>query len=274
MENKNISQNQSDLNLLKKTCLETGKILMEYFGTSLDVEIKEEAGNSPVTIADKKADAYLQKHLLKARPNYGWISEETEQDGSHHNAERFFVVDPIDGTKPFIKGLPEFCISAAIVENHQPIVGVVYNPASKEMFTCIRGEGVCINDEKVVLEDIENIQTFLGSISENRKGYLEALAFGWDIKTVGSAAYKMALVSVGKGDITATFRPKSAWDIAAGHLMCEEAGFKVADFDSQVPNYAFENADSFINHLLVAPESKFGTFAKEMKQKMLEVRAR
>lgn len=246
-------QNNSDLELLEQKCRIAGDILLKYFGTDLDVERKPEAGNSPVTIADKEADDYLKTSLLAERADYGWLSEESVPDGSYQNAKRSFIVDPIDGTSPFIKGIPEFVISAAIVEDFDPVVAVVFNPVKNEMFTCAKGAGVFLNGKRMEKREKATAKHFLGSVSEYRKGLLMPFEQEWEIETVGSAAYKMALVASGFGDFTATFRPKSAWDIAAGHLMCEEAGLGVVDFLGKRPSYGFNKADDFVSNLLAAP---------------------
>ena len=252
-----MNQNQEDLTLIINACRAAGAILLKYFGTDLDVERKAESGNSPVTIADKETDAFLQEALLKARPNYGWLSEEIENDMSHLSANRAFVVDPIDGTKPFIKGIPEFAISVAVIENSQPVVGVVFNPVKNEMFTSVLGEGVELNGQPIKLNESDVLEHFLGSVGESKKGYLDPYESLWEIHKIGSIAYKMALVAAGKGDLMATFRPKSEWDIAAGHLMCQEMGFKVADFEGQIPRYDARVAEDFVSNLLVAPEGQF-----------------
>ena len=110
-------ENSADRKLLEAVSVEAGKIALSWFGKDPEVWMKE--GDSPVSQADLAVDEYLQAELLRARPDYGWLSEETEDNDDRLNARRTFVVDPIDGTRGFINGLERWCVSVAIVENHR-----------------------------------------------------------------------------------------------------------------------------------------------------------
>lgn len=256
---------KKDLELLKQAALKASVIIMKYYGTKMDVEHKVHAGFSPVTIADKEADAFLQGYLMKARPTYGWLSEEIEDDAKRLDKEHVFVVDPIDGTKPFIKGKPEFTVSLAIVENGQPVVGVIYNPAKEDMYASAKGLGMFFNDEKVdILEDAKELSNMecLVSHSELRKGLWQRFEGEFQVNPVGSMAYKLAMVAAGQSDFTVTLRPKSEWDCAAGHIMCEEMGLKVTDIKGVDVLYNQEQPDGGIDRMIVAPQHVFEKLQK------------
>lgn len=248
---------KKDLDLLKQAALKVSPIIMNYYKSDdLEVERKVEAGFSPVTQADKEADAFLQSFLMENRPEYGWLSEEIEDDISRLNKQKVFIVDPIDGTKPFIKGKPEFSISLAIVENGLPVVGVVYNPAKKDMFAAAKGLGVFMNDQKVPLADAYKpllSMECLVSHSEQRRGLWARFEGAFLMNPIGSIAYKLALVAARQSDFMVTLRPKSEWDCAAGHIMCEEMGLKVTDIWGEPILYNTPKPDGAIDRMIVAP---------------------
>jgi myo-inositol-1(or 4)-monophosphatase len=105
-----------------------GKILMKYY--------------NPVTIADNEADEYISDFLIGEFPDDGWLSEETVDTKERLKKNRVWIVDPLDGTKEFIEGIPHFSVSIALVKDEHPVVGVIYNPATNEMFSCQKGKGV------------------------------------------------------------------------------------------------------------------------------------
>ena len=257
---------KKDLELLMQAALEVSPIIMNYYQSDdLEVERKVEAGFSPVTQADKEADAFLQAFLMKARPDYGWLSEEIEDDISRLQKERVFIVDPIDGTKPFIKGQPEFTISLAVVENGKPVVGVVYNPAKKDMFASAKGLGVYLNDQKIA-QPVDKLELSemecLTSHSEMRRGLWADYEGLFIMNPIGSIAYKLALVAAGQSDFMVTLRPKSEWDCAAGHIMCEEMGLKVTDIWGKEITYNKQTPDGSIDRMIVAPELVFDEVKK------------
>jgi myo-inositol-1(or 4)-monophosphatase len=258
---------EKDLELLKQAALEASVIIMKYFGTNMDVEHKSHAGFSPVTIADKEADVFLQAYLMGKRPSYGWLSEEIEDDKLRLQKESVFVVDPIDGTKPFIKGEPEFTVSLAIVENGKPVVGVVYNPAKKDMYASAKGLGMFLNGKQVdILADAKELMDMecLVSHSELRKGLWQPFDGEFLLNPVGSMAYKLAMVAAGQSDFTITLRPKSEWDCAAGHIMCEEMDLKVTDIWGEDVLYNQQEPDGGVDRMIVAPKHVFEKLQKRV----------
>ena len=127
-----------------------GKILMKYLESdSKDIQYKSESGDSPVTIADNEADKYLSSFLGGEFTHDGWLSEETIDTYDRLEKTRVWIVDPLDGTKEFIKKLPEFCVSIALTENGIPVVGVIYNPFSDEMFYAQKNKGAFLNGKQI-----------------------------------------------------------------------------------------------------------------------------
>ena len=203
-----------------------GNILMKYYESS-DKKIKMKGKDNPVTIADQEADKYLFNFLTNEFPEYGWLSEETVDSEERLERKRVWIVDPLDGTKEFIEGIPHFSVSIGLVENGDPVIGVIYNPVSGEMFSCEKGKGVYLNGEKVFASNKQNLidSTIVVSRSELKRNEWEPFKKQFkSIKPIGSVAYKLALVSAGKYDIFATIAPKNEWDVCAGDCLVSEAG--------------------------------------------------
>ena len=222
----------SDLHIAENAAIEAGILIMNYYKT--DYEIRDKGYHNPVTTADHAADSRLKEILMVARPNYGWLSEETVDSPERLSKDRVWVVDPLDGTKEFIEGVPNFVVSIALVENGDPIVGVLYNPVTKETFTAAKGEGAFLNGKSIFCTAKENVSemVILNSRSETRRGLWKSYGntFG-ELKAIGSVAYKLGLTAAGQADIFASLRPKNEWDICAGNCIINEAGGKLIDLN-------------------------------------------
>ncbi len=149
-----------DLALLRDAAREAGVIALRYFGKNPEVWMK--GGTSPVSEADYAADTYLRNTLLAARPDYGWLSEETADGPERLTARRVFVVDPIDGTRGFLDGLKFWCVSVAVVEDGKPIAGVLECPAAHETYWATPGGGAFFNGERI---KVRNTPAIMASIS-------------------------------------------------------------------------------------------------------------
>lgn len=182
--------------------------------------------DSPVTEVDLETDAMLTARLRGARPDYGWLSEETADDFKRLPKDRVFIVDPIDGTTAFLKGLPEFTIVAAVAERGQPIAAAIYNPMTEEMFAAAEGAGATLNGRPIMVSGRDAIAgaRMIGA----------AEFFGhpaWPVKWPplvlekrASLALRMALIAAGRFDGMLALNPKHEWDICAGALIVAEAG--------------------------------------------------
>lgn len=220
----------SDLSIAKTAAIEAGGIILNYY--KADYEIKDKGYHNPVTTADNAADTRLKEILTETRPEYGWLSEETVDSHKRLKKERVWIVDPLDGTKEFIEGVPHFVVSVALVENGNPIVGVLYNPITAETFTAAKGEGAELNGEEIQCTTEDNVgnMVILNSRSETRRGLWAPYdgTFG-ELRAIGSVAYKLGLTAAGQADIFASLRPKNEWDICAGNCIINEAGGKLID---------------------------------------------
>jgi myo-inositol-1(or 4)-monophosphatase len=210
--------------------LEAGEILRRYFRDH-GYEVASKGRDNPVTSADLEADAALREHLSGAFPDYGWLSEETADNAERLSRRRVWIVDPLDGTKEFIKGIPEFVVAIALAEDGVPVLGVTYNPIKREMFWAVRGAGCYLDNSPVHVTDVQGLggSVMLASRSETARGEWKAYKDQFTAHPIGSVAYKLALVAAGKADGTFTASPKSEWDIASGAALMAEAGGLMTD---------------------------------------------
>jgi myo-inositol-1(or 4)-monophosphatase len=193
--------------------------------------VSQKGHDSPVTEADIEANHRIQTMISDAFPRDGWLSEETRDSAERLNKTRVWVVDPLDGTKEFIKHIPEFCVCIALVENGVPIVGVSYNPVREELFVGGHGLGVTLNGAPVCVSNERDLAAarVLASRSEAERGEWDAFQSVLRIELTGSVAYKLALIAAGRGDATFSLTPKNEWDICAGAALITEAGGRITD---------------------------------------------
>jgi myo-inositol-1(or 4)-monophosphatase len=206
-----------------QAAVEAGRIVEAARRDGLGVERKR--GGEPVTRADRAADRYLRR-ALPAIVSAGWLSEETADDPYRLERRRLWIVDPVDGTREFILGIPEYSVSLALVESGRPVLAVVRNPATDETFQAMRGEGAFRNGSQIRVREGASL---LASRTEVAAGEFEPFASRWEVRPCGSIAYKLALVAAGEGSGTLSRGPKREWDVCAGSLLVEEAGGVVTD---------------------------------------------
>ena len=189
------------------------------------VETAYKAGDDPVTQADHAVDAALRPILQ--REGEGWLSEETLDDKNRMNHSLCWVVDPLDGTREFVKGIPEWCVSIGLVENGHPVAGGIFNPQTNETFIGSLNTGVTYNGAPAKPAAATSLKgaTVLASRSEVSRGEWDSFAAaGFITLPMGSVAYKLARVAAGLDEVTFTLVPKNEWDVAAGVALIESAG--------------------------------------------------
>lgn len=219
-----ICSKYSDILQRIQAAMEAARTVFARF-TPGAIETEYKIGHDPVTEADRAVDAVLRQNLL--RDGEGWLSEETADNPSRLGKERVWIVDPLDGTREFVMGLPEFCVSIGFVENGVPVAGGIYNPATRETFLGAMDSGVLYNGQPAQVSQRATLDgaLILASRSEVKRGEWKSFDHGsFKVKAMGSVAYKLALVSAGLADITFTLTPKNEWDVAAGAALVRSAG--------------------------------------------------
>ena len=205
-------------------------VLNRFTPGAVDVEYK--AGHDPVTQADRAVDDALREALLQ--DGEGWLSEETADDLGRLSKQRLWVVDPLDGTREFVQGIPEWCVSISWVQDGEALAGGILNPATGETFLGSRNTGVKRNGAPVRISPRGDLPgaLVLGSRSEFKRGEWKQFQDGsLVLRPVGSVAYKLALVAAGLADATWTLVPKHEWDVAAGTALVQAAGGIVRNLD-------------------------------------------
>jgi myo-inositol-1(or 4)-monophosphatase len=198
---------------------------MDYFGGSdLDVRLKD--GESPVTKADYAVDRYLRETLLAARPDYGWLSEETADDdvAGRIAAPRTFIADPIDGTRAFIAGHAVWCVSVGLVEDGKPVAGVLECPALGETISATLGGGAWWNGQSIRVAGPGSEPLIGGPRGLVDRFNASGAARARRHSHVPSLAYRLAMVARGSMDGSFVKPFASDWDIAAAALILTEAG--------------------------------------------------
>jgi myo-inositol-1(or 4)-monophosphatase len=204
--------------------LEASRSVFARF-TPGEIDAEYKAGHDPVTEADRALDAVLRKELL--REGEGWLSEESVDDPIRLQRSQVWVVDPLDGTREFVQGIPEFCVSIGFVEDGRPVAGGICNPATNEVFLGSIECGVTYNGQPTRPSQHKTLEgaLVLASRSEVKRGEWKTFEnSGCEIRPMGSVAYKLALVSAGLADATFTLTPKNEWDVVAGAALVQAAG--------------------------------------------------
>jgi myo-inositol-1(or 4)-monophosphatase len=221
---------ERELELAKRAARAAGEILRGHWQRG-GFRIGSKGRDNPVTEADLEADRALKRLLHDPFPDYGWLSEETADSRARLACRRVWIVDPLDGTKEFIQGVPEFAVAIALVEGGKPVLGVTYNPIRREMVWAARGIGCHFNSRRVRVTRTSELARarVLASRSETGRGEWREFRDVLKACATGSVAYKLALVAAGKADATFTRSPKSEWDIASGAALIAEAGGIITD---------------------------------------------
>lgn len=223
---------EADLALLLHAVRGAGEIALRYSGPEARVWDKE-GGAGPVTEADYAVNDHLQQTLRSARPGYGWLSEETEDDPARLEADTVFIVDPIDGTRSFVEGSRTWAHSVAVVHRGQAVAGAVFLPQRDLLYSAALGSGAWCGAQRLRVRAAAQADLACCEILATKPN-LHARFWTGPVPQFARAhrpslAYRMALVGAGRFDGMITFRPTWEWDIAAGALIASEAGALVTD---------------------------------------------
>ncbi|MEN9785045.1 MAG: inositol monophosphatase [Pseudomonadota bacterium] len=186
--------------------------------------------DNPLTEADLASVRVLHTRLRDRHPDFGWLDEETPDDGSWHARPWAWVVDPLDGTREFTRGIPEFVVSIGLLHAGRPVLGVLVNPVTGEVFAGAEGLGATLDGAPAQVSAHPSIEgaRVACSRTEHARGDLVAWE-GLDLVPVGSVAYKLGLVAAGRVEANFTPQPRNAWDIAGGVAIVLAAGGRVTD---------------------------------------------
>jgi len=241
-----------DIALLSEAALAAGEIARRHFGTG--PESWDKGGTQgPVSVADLEINDMLKASLGAARPDYGWLSEETPDDAARLGPERTFIIDPIDGTRAFLAGDTSFSHSLALAEGGEIIAAVVHLPMRDETYIATLGGGASLNGVALAVSQTSNPEG--ASILSNKANLMPAFWSG-PVPLVKrhfrpSLAWRMCLVASGQYDAMLTLRPTWEWDVAAGALIVAEAGGSVRTRDHLAPR--FNNPEPQLNGLVAGP---------------------
>ena len=204
---------------------DAGHLALQFFKSPVKSWLKGAGEGSPVSEADIAVDLLMKERLSAAAIGCGWLSEETEDDSARLSSERVWVVDPIDGTRAFLAGRPDWAISAALVERGRPTVAALYAPVTDELFVAVRGQGATLNGAPIA---VDSGTALAGARVAGPRSMLERLsaqAPGIIVEPrVYSLALRFARVAEGRIDIALGGGNSHDWDLAGADLLVHEAG--------------------------------------------------
>jgi myo-inositol-1(or 4)-monophosphatase len=242
---------QRELQIALDAAREAGDILLRHYrgGT----ESWEKSEDNPVTLADLESDRAIAARLQAAFPDDGALSEESLSDPARVEKRRVWIVDPMDGTKEFTKQIPEFAVSIALVDDGEPVMGVVLNPAADITVWASKGDGTFRDGKRVRVSSLDRLEdtVMIASRTEiSREKFKRHEGWFREIRPVGSIAWKLACIACGEGDLNISLAPKNEWDVCAGDVLVREAGGIYTAFDGSTRIY--NQADPLIEAFMAA----------------------
>lgn len=220
-----------DLERIREALHEAGAILRRFSRHRVTVSAK--AHDSPVTDADLAVDAALRTGL--PRHGEGWLSEETPDDPSRLGCHRVWIVDPLDGTREFLEGVPHWNVSIGLAEDGAPVAGGVYNPTTDELFLGAPGVGATLNGAPIRASARTRLEGAVVLVGRWRRRARVGRpgAPPYTTRPVGPLAYALALIACGRADALWQRSPKAEWDVAAGAALIAAAGGHVTQWNGR-----------------------------------------
>jgi myo-inositol-1(or 4)-monophosphatase len=245
----------ADLDLLVSAAREAGVLALTFFGR--DPQSWAKGATSIVSEADLAVDKLLTERLRGARPDYGWLSEETADTAERLGRRHAFVVDPIDGTRAFLSGGRQWAVSLAVVAEGRPVTAVLFAPALDELYSATVGGGARLGERTLA---VSGRQSLAGASFAGPKRFVRdaAEAAGVpvkDIRYVPSLAYRLTLVAAGAVDVAISGPNANDWDLAAADLLVHEAGGIFTDLAGRQPRY---NRPAVTHPVLIAATPRVG----------------
>ena len=239
-----------EINILEKICNKVSKIIIRDFGEIEKLQVSKKGPGDFVTKTDKKVESIIIEELEKARPNYGFIAEESGQN--INDSEFNWVIDPIDGTSNFMHGIPHFAVSIALEKKGEIISGIICDPIKNETFYAEKGRGSYVNNRRIRVSSRKNLEEIIGlygcppmaKVKENKffDQIQRASIEIHKLRNYGSAALDFAYVASGRADF-AWYEHLKYWDYAAGKIILLEAGGTISDFTGK----SFDKKRNIIN---------------------------
>ncbi len=241
---------QKEIEAMIKAAREAEKIIMEIYATDFAVEIKSD--DSPVTAADKGADAIIREVLGKAFPTYGFLTEESRDTKKRLSKRDVFIVDPVDGTKEFVNRNGEFCTNIALAHDHEIVAGVINVPAKNTLYYASKGEGayridpdgsihkIHVSDRKDNLRCVMSRSFLLPEEVALLNKHNDKITKSW------SAGAAVKYCTIAQGDAEISFRMSQGtkeWDTAAGDILLQEAGGMMVKMDGT--RYTYNREDVY-----------------------------
>ncbi len=213
---------------------EAGRIARGLWpGDGHTVESWEKEPGSPVCAADIQVDGFLRRELGRLLPAAGWLSEETADDLGRLKKRLLWLVDPVDGTRDFLRGKPGWCVSVALICEGRPLIGMLNAPARQEKWVGVAGQGALLNGHKLQASQRED---FPGArVPANSLQKVDRILTM--VEQPNSIALRIAMVADDRADLLATLRWSNEWDIGAAALIAREAGARVTDAFGQALGY-------------------------------------
>ncbi len=257
----------ANLNIMIKAARRAARGLIRDFGEVENLQVSSKSAGDFVSRADIQAEKLIREELTTARPNYGWLGEETGEAAGTDPTRRW-IVDPLDGTTNFLHGLPHWSISIALEHKSEIVAGVIYDPVKDELFTTEKGAGAWMNDRRLRVSDRrEMVETIYatGVPFANNPGlprFLRQVAAlspqCAGVRRLGSAALDLAYVAAGRYDGYWEFK-LNPWDVSAGVLLVREAGGLVEAMEPGA------NTDG-VNGMIATNAQVFDRFARIIRE--------
>lgn len=222
-----------ELEVASRLAREAGALLLAHLKAGLIVEHKT-SRDDPVTAADREASKLITTGLKAAFPADGLLSEEEADSAARLEAARVWIIDPIDGTREYADGSPDYCVSIGLAVDGEAVLGVVYAPATDELFTGVVGAGVWKNGQPAGFSDRAAYIISVSDTEHRRELHRHDLP---GMNPSGSIALKLARIAAGEADATFTMSPRSEWDVAAGHALVRACGGVLRRRDGRAIRY-------------------------------------
>lgn len=234
---KPLAQDQADLALAHKAAIKAGEILMRYWAAPAQLMVTQKRAGDFLSQADLEAETCLRETLLQPNPDDGWLGEET---GETVSVSRRWIVDPLDGTTNFLRGIPHWAVSVALEVDGIRRVGVVHDPVKSETFSACLGGGACLNGTPIQVSQTDRLGSALfgtgipfgdmDHIDDHASDIARLMPHCAGVRRMGAAALDLAYVAAGRLDGFWERRLRQ-WDIAAGLVILKEAGARVEALD-------------------------------------------